>query len=155
MPDVEVPEVVVPSLGIALGGSTGITPETADFWRLAAEGAFAVPTCSACGTNRWPVSHVCYACGSMAWTWQPVAGTGRVFSFTWIDSPTHPNEALDNIAVIELDGTTGEPVRVPGWVVDVSRDELACDMPVQADFETVADGVAVPHWKPVDPHGVR
>jgi uncharacterized OB-fold protein len=141
--------IVVPSLGIALGGSQGISPETSGHWAAAAEGRFTVPTCDDCGVNRWPITHACYACGSRNWSWQTVPGTGVVYTYTWIDTPTHYGADLSdaNIAVIELDGTKGESVRVPGWVVDIDRDTLVCGLPVVAEFETVADGVAVPHWR--------
>jgi uncharacterized OB-fold protein len=140
--------VVVPSLGMALMGAQEVTPDTAGHWEAAATGKFAVPMCGACGTHYWPVTHVCYACGSPEWSWQPVAGTGTVYTFTWIDAPTHPTDELQNVAVIQLDGTNGEPVRVPGWVVGVDKDSLVCDLPVEAEFVPVADGVGVPHWKP-------
>jgi uncharacterized protein len=141
-------DVLVPSLGMALGGSQPVTPVTAGHWQLASEGKFSVPTCGNCGTNYWPVSFACYVCGSLEWTWQPVAGTGRVFTYTWIDAPTHPEAGRDNLAVIELDGTKGEPVRVPGWVEGVDDTSLVCDLEVQAAFKPVADGVAVPYWRP-------
>jgi uncharacterized protein len=140
--------LVVPSLGMALTGAESITPDTAGHWQAAAGGKFTVPTCEQCGTNYWPVTHVCYACGSRQWSWQPVPGTGTVYTFTWIDAPIHPSSELQNVAVIQLDGTKGEPVRVPGWVVGVDKTSLACDLAVEAEFETIAEGVAVPHWKP-------
>lgn len=142
-------DIELPPLGFALYGmQTRVPPETEGHWRAAAEGRFTVPTCDDCGTNRWPLDLVCYACGSNNWSWQTVPGTGTVFTYTWIDNPTHPGGEGDNVAVIELDGTKGDPVRVPGWVVGATYDELACGLPVVADFEIVADGIGVPFWKP-------
>ncbi len=141
-------QVLVPSLGMALMGSQPITPDTEGHWQAAAEGRFTVPTCDQCGTNYWPVTHVCFACGSREWTWQPVAGTGTVYTYTWIDAPTHPTSELQNISVIQLDATTGEPVRVPGWVVGVDKNTLVCELPVRVGFDPIADGVAVPYWQP-------
>jgi uncharacterized OB-fold protein len=143
-----VTDILVPSLGMGLIGNTPITPETAPHWKAAAEGQFAVPTCDDCGTNRWPVTYACYVCGSRNWRWASVPGTGRVFTYTWLDSPTHPTDTLNNIAVIELDGTKGEPVRVPGWVVGVDKSTLVCEMPVRVAFDPVTNEVAVPYWVP-------
>jgi uncharacterized OB-fold protein len=140
--------VAVPSLGLALGGGGTVTPITAEHWRRAAEGVYTVPTCGNCGTNRWPVLTVCYVCGSTEWSWQPVPGTGTVYTYTWTDSPTHPDFGVRNIAVIELDGTKGEPVRVPGWVEGVERDRLQCGLAVKMEVEIVAEGVGVTHWVP-------
>jgi uncharacterized OB-fold protein len=141
-------QVLVPSLGMALQGSVPVTPVTAGHWEAASRRVFTVPTCDDCGTQYWPVVQACYACGSQRWSWKPVPGTGRVYTYTWCDMATHPTAELENLAVIELDGTIGEPVRVPGWVVDVDKSTLACGLPVEADFETIAPGVAVPHWRP-------
>jgi uncharacterized OB-fold protein len=141
-------DIRVPSIGMALMGAQPITPDTAGHWQAAAEGRFTVPTCDHCGTNYWPVTHVCYVCGSREWGWQPVGGTGTVYTYTWIDAPIHPTTRLQNIAVIELDGTKGEPVRVPGWVVGVDKDTLACAIPVEVEFDQVGEGVAVPYWRP-------
>jgi uncharacterized protein len=141
-------DIRVPSVGMALAGAQPISRDTAPHWQAAAEGRFTVPTCDKCGTNYWPVTHVCYVCGSLKWSWQPVAGTGTVYTYTWIDAPIHPSPELQNIAVIELDGTTGEPVRVPGWVVGVDKDSLVCGLPVEAAFDEIANGVAVPYWRP-------
>lgn len=140
-------EVVVPSITMALRGSQGVDVLTAPHWKAAAEGVFNVPRCDGCGYHRWPVTHVCYHCQSPDWSWDAVPGTGRVFTYTWIDQPTHNTEKLENIAVIELDGTAGEPVRVPGWVVDTDKETLSCDLAVVVDFEVVAEGVGVPYWR--------
>ena len=141
-------QIVVPSLGMALTGQQPITPDTEGHWRAAADKVFTVPTCSNCGTNYWPISYVCYVCGSREWSWQRVAGTGTVYTYTWLDAPTHAIAELQNISVIELDDTKGEPVRVPGWVVGVDKDSLVCGMAVEADYEMIAEGLAVPHWRP-------
>jgi uncharacterized OB-fold protein len=137
--------------GYGPGGGGGLTPENEGHWRAAAEGTFTVPTCDDCGTQRWPIGPVCYACHSMRWHWGPVPGTGVVYTYTWIEGAGRPDQPEQNVAVIELDGVTGDLVRVPGWVVDVARGELVCGMPVEATFEIVADGVGVPHWRPRRP----
>jgi hypothetical protein len=142
--------VMVPSLSMSLAGEQPVTGETAPHWTAAAEGRFTVPTCDDCGTNRWPVSYACYVCGSRAWSWQPVPGTGTVYTYTWLDSPTHPTDELDNVSVIELDDTLGEPVRVPGWVVGVDKSTLVCGLPVEMGVDVIAEGVGVPHWVPRD-----
>ena len=142
-------EIEVPSLGMALYGTQSrVTPDTEAHWRAAAQRRYTVPTCDDCGTHRWPLDLVCYACGSRRWSWQQVPGTGTVYTYTWIDSPTHPGNAGDNVVVVELDGTKGEPVRVPGWVLGVGQGELACGMPVEVDFEIINDHIGVPFWKP-------
>jgi hypothetical protein len=141
--------IELPSLGSPLFGATGaVTPETEGHWRLASEGHFSVVACGSCGWHRWPLTYACYHCFSTDWSWAPVPSSGVVYTFTWIEAPTHLGIELTNVVVVELDGTRGEPVRVPGWVVGTDRDSLACGMAVEVDFDPVADGVAVPFWRP-------
>jgi uncharacterized OB-fold protein len=141
LPDIEVPMLGRASYGG--GGRGAITPETEGHWRAAAERVLTVPTCDDCGTQRWPVGPVCWSCHSMRWSWQPAVASGTVYTYTWIE---HTDPAR-NVVVVELDATTGGPVRMPGWVADVERDELECGLHVVADFEVVADGVGVPFWR--------
>jgi uncharacterized OB-fold protein len=148
----ELDDVEVPMLGRAgygPGGRSGITPETEGHWRAAADRVFTLPMCDSCGMPRWPISPVCPSCHSLRWSWQPAPATGSVYTYTWIEQP----EPARNVAVVELDEVRGRTVRVPGWVVDVDRSNLACGLRVQADFEFVADGVGVPFWRPVDDDG--
>ncbi len=141
-------DVKLPSLGMGLMGEAAPDPVGEGHWRAAAEGRFTVPTCEDCGTMYWPVLHACYRCASAAWSWRPVPGTGRVYTYTWCDQPTRPADEIDNVVVVELDGVVGPPVRVPGWVVGVDRESLVCDLPVEVCFEPVAEDIAVPYWRP-------
>jgi uncharacterized OB-fold protein len=52
-----------------------------------------------------------------------------------------------NIAVVELDGTQGEPVRLLTRVVDIDRDDLVVDLPVEVAFDRVDDRVALPVFR--------
>lgn len=122
---------------------------TRPYWEAAGKGQLTVQRCSSCGTDRWPISAACYACHSTEFAWSPVAGTGRVFTFTWADFPPPPDGNDRNITVVELDGTQGDdPVRVMSWVTDIQRDELVCDLPVEVTFLPLDDEVAVPAWRP-------
>ena len=120
-----------------------------EHWLGAGRGELIVHRCRSCGTQFWPPSAACYHFQSMDIEWSPVSGTGRVFAFTWADYPIPADGVERNITVIELEGTTGpDPVRMISWVVDVGRDELACDLPVEVTFLPVDDEVSVPAWRP-------
>jgi uncharacterized OB-fold protein len=126
----------------------GWSDATEPYWKAAGKDELVIQRCDQCGFHRWPMNPVCYHCFSTEWSWAPVDGTGRVFSFTWADFPIPPDGQNRNIAVVELDGTQGAPVRVMSWVVDIPRDDLVCDLPVQVTFLPVDDEVAVPVWRP-------
>jgi hypothetical protein len=78
-----------------------------------------------------------------------VPGTGRVFTYTWADQRASMDSPIYNIAVIELDGTNGDPVRLMTQVRGVDKETLTIDLPVRATFERFDDEVAVPFFEPV------
>jgi len=125
----------------------GWSDATEPYWKSAGKGELVVQVCDNCGYHRWPLNPGCFNCLSTEWSWAPVEGTGKVFSFTWADYPI-PTDGERNIAVVELDGTNGPPVRVMSWVVDVAREALVCDLPVEVTFVPVDDEVSVPVWRP-------
>jgi uncharacterized OB-fold protein len=123
------------------------SPMTEGFWRAAGRGEFTVPKCRTCGIHRWPPVENCYSCHSMEWDWDAVPGRGRVYTYMWADHPVFPDHGVYNMAVIELAATVGEPVRVLSRVLDVAKEELACELPVVVAFEDVGGGLAIPFWR--------
>jgi uncharacterized OB-fold protein len=129
----------------------GWSTATEPFWFAAGRGELVVQRCLTCRTQRWPLLVACYHCRSTEWEWSPVLGTGRVFSYTWADFPVPADGQERNITVVELDGTDGpDSVRMMSWVVDVEREQLQCDLPVEVAFLAVDDEVSVPVWRPRD-----
>jgi uncharacterized OB-fold protein len=127
----------------------GWVPAAEPYWFAAKRRELTLQQCRNCGAHRWPISSACYNCQSPDSTWVPVAGTGRVFSYTWADFPPPPDGKDRNITVVELDQTDGpDPVRMISWVIDVQRDQLQCDLPIEVTFLDVDDEVAVPAWRP-------
>ncbi|MFC4944324.1 Zn-ribbon domain-containing OB-fold protein [Pseudonocardia sp. GCM10023141] len=120
---------------------------TRPYWEAAAEGRLVVQQCSACNTHRWEPVEVCHHCHSQAWTWAGTSGYGEVYTFTWADARAAGVD-LYNLAVVELDDTRGDPIRILSWVVGVGRKSLRCGMPVEVAFAPVAEGIAVPHFRP-------
>lgn len=130
--------------------SPGWNPASVGYWKAAHEGKLAVQRCGNCGNHRWPPSWACYNCQSTEWTWSPLPGTGKVYTYTWADQRAAMDSPIYNVTVIELDGTQGEPVRMITQVVDIERDALVVDLPVEVVFEPFDDEVAVPFFRPAD-----
>jgi uncharacterized protein len=132
-----------------------LEPTTEGYWRAARDGRLVIQRCDDCGTHRHPPTEACYSCQSLRWSWDDVPGTGRVFTYTWVDRPVTPQLAhlgIYNITVVELDGTQGEPVRVLTRVDDVARAELQVGLEVMVGFEPLDDGEsALPIFRPVRP----
>jgi uncharacterized OB-fold protein len=71
-----------------------------------------------------------------------------VFSFVTFHRVYHPAfqaEVPYVVALIALE----EGARLLSNIVGLDPDEVRCDMPVEVVFEDVADGVALPKFKPL------
>lgn len=127
-------------------------PYTEGFWRAAAEGRLVAQRCTACGAHRYPPLPACYRCQSLDWDWQDMQGTGTVFSYFWCNHPVAPSVAelgVYNVAVVEIDGVEGDPVRLTTWVTDVDHDTLKIGLRVRVHFDPAGDGMALPIFKPL------
>lgn len=115
----------------------------AEFYEHAARtGALHLQRCDDCGRWRHPPRIRCAACGSDAWSWQPVAGTGRLFTWTVTHravDPAFAGELPYVVAVVELD----EGPRVVGNVVDVIPADLVLDLPMRVVLDRRSDTVAL------------
>jgi uncharacterized OB-fold protein len=110
--------------------------------RAAATGTLHLQRCDACDTWRHPPRIRCAACGSDAWTWRPVAGTGRIFTWTVTHravDPAFAEELPYAVVVVELD----EGPRVVGNVVGIAVDDLRLDLPVKVRLDRRSDTVAL------------
>lgn len=52
------------------------------FWQHLGEGRIYLQRCDDCSGARYPAAPCCSLCGSESATWQPVAGSGRIVSWT-------------------------------------------------------------------------
>ena len=132
---------------------------TAPFWAGAREGRLLVQHCGACGTPRFPPRLFCGRCRSGRIDWRPSAGRGRIWSWIIAHGPTLPafaDRVPYPVVVVELDDMPG--IRLVGNLVaaagaainSVPADRIAIAMPVSVSFESIADGVLLPMWRPDD-----
>ncbi|MGX7680186.1 Zn-ribbon domain-containing OB-fold protein [Jatrophihabitans sp. DSM 45814] len=140
----------LPGFGWGIGQSDSWSPMTEGYWRAAGEGVLTVQRCDACGVFRWPPNEVCFACHSMEWTWTPVSGQGRVYTYMWADNVPIPGQEVYNMSVIELDGLDGDPVRILSQVVEATRESLQVGKAVSVEFVALGGGLAVPQWRLTD-----
>jgi len=123
-----------------LPGADGLGGE---FYEHAARtGVLHLHRCTACATWRHPPRIRCAACGSDAWAWEPVAGTGRLFTWTVthrVADPAFAEFVPYVIAVVELD----EGPRVVGNIFDLQPADLALDLPMRVVLDHRSDTVAL------------
>ncbi|MPZ25951.1 MAG: hypothetical protein GEV12_05750 [Micromonosporaceae bacterium] len=118
-----------------------------EFFAWHARGQLRLQRCGQC--RRWshPPVLTCPACDSTDLSWQPVSGRGEVFTWTVTHHPFHPRlTAAGPYACVVV--TTEEGPRVLSTVRGVSPEQLTAGLPVQVDFEPVADGPALAVFRP-------
>ena len=92
-----------------------ISQLTKTFWDRLDQGIFVVAQCTACQRPRFPPQGQCPGCGDKETTWQPVNGSGKVYSATVVHAAPAMFAAAAPyvLAVIDLD----EGVRlVTRWI---------------------------------------
>jgi uncharacterized protein len=120
------------------------------FWSGGATGDLMIQRCADC--RRWthPESAGCPTCGG-ALAHEPVAGTGRIFTFTVNHQPFHPDVPPPYvIAIVELDDQP--ELRIATNIVHCDPATLECGTPVQVVFERHGE-VFVPLFEPVGEPG--
>jgi len=118
------------------------------FWRGAAEGRLLVQECADCGARQLHPRPGCRSCGSGELGWLEAEGVGEVYAHTVIRRATeHPwfaDEVPYVVAMVEL------PEGPSLWttVVDCPPEAVEIGMPVEVTFEAVAEGIALPLFRP-------
>lgn len=126
-----------------------VDPWTAPFWEAARRRELVVCRCAACGERRMPPGPFCARCQSQAVGWEPLPGTGRVYTYTVIRRAAvaaHAGHVPYAPAVIELDGAPG--IRCISAVVDCDDALLAVGLPVRVVWHALADGHLTPYFTP-------
>jgi hypothetical protein len=119
----------------------------APFWEAARRHQLVVQRCADCGALRFPAREVCSRCLSRAATWQPVAGTGRIFSVAVFHQANHPAFAAEvpyAVVTVQLD----EGVRMLSGVAGIPARDVAVDMPVEVVFDDVSPEISLPRFRP-------
>jgi len=119
--------------------------DTGGFFEAARRHELAIRICDGCGAVLHMPRAYCHTCGSWAGHWQPVAGRGRVYSWTTVEHQVHPAFPVPyTIVLIQLDDVRARLVgHLPG------APELVEGQPMEVWFETLDDGVVLPQWRTV------
>jgi uncharacterized OB-fold protein len=122
-------------------------PLVAEFWGHCNRGELRFQRCGACGAWRHLPRFACASCGSADWSWQASSGRGRIHSWTITHQPLlrgFPEPVPYAVIVVHMD----EGVRVVSGLRGLDPARLALDLPVEVTFETVADGIQLPFFRP-------
>jgi uncharacterized OB-fold protein len=130
-----------------------VAPINEGMWRAAAAGRLDVQRCLMCRAHRYPPTDGCYRCGSLDWEWSTLPGTAVIYSYIWVpDRSRSGQENLYNVAVVTLDGTEGDPVRMLTNVVDAWKaGDLSVGQAVELAGVEFAPGLALPCFRRLAP----
>ena len=126
-------------------------PLSEEFWREAASHVLAVQRCSACGWYAHPPDVICVNCLSRerSFRFEPVSGRGRIRSWTVMHDAFLPGFRPDVpyvVVDVELEEQAG--LRMIGQLVEAGADGPSLDAPVEVVFDDVAEGMAIPQFRP-------
>jgi len=122
---------------------------TQPFWDAAKREELVAPKCGNCGTFRMPPTRFCANCLSEELVYEPIPGTGTVFTFIVVRHPLNPR-AADYVpfmpAAIDADGAPG--IRFISNVVDCEPEDVKIGMRVKVVWNHVNDALTLPFWAP-------
>jgi hypothetical protein len=116
----------------------------APLWESIAAGAMQLQKCSNCAALRYPPGPTCPKCLSTDYTWTPIAGTGRILSWTTFHRqylPAYP--APHTVVAVQL---TEGPIMI-GHVAAEQVERLAVDAPVKMIYVDHADGYRIQRFE--------
>ncbi|CAN7632086.1 OB-fold domain-containing protein [Phenylobacterium sp. LjRoot219] len=120
---------------------------SAAFWAAAARHVLTLAKCSRCGEMTLPSDVSCPHCLSTdpQFTFEPVSGHGRIRTWTVIRQSFLRGFAdLVPFVLVDVELKDQPQVRIVARLLAPADAPLAVGMPVQAAFEDLAPGVAVP-----------
>ena len=118
--------------------------DTAGFFAAAREGQLVVRVCGVCGELLHLPRAYCHRCGHWSEQWKPVGGGGRLVSWTTVEHQVHPAFPVPyTVVLVELDDEPG--ARLVGCLPGAP--ELVAGQPMEAFFEPLDEGVALPQWQ--------
>jgi len=118
-----------------------ITPLHEPFWAALKEHRVVLQRCSACGQFRFVPCEIC-PCGSAASSWEPIAGTGEVYTYTVVHrapTPAYQADAPYVIAHVTMD----EGPRMISTIVDCEPGAVQIGMPVEIVFDDVTEDLTL------------
>jgi uncharacterized OB-fold protein len=118
------------------------------FWAATADGRLAICRCSGCRIWLQPPLERCRRCGGPT-TFEPVAGTGTVYSFIVQRQPVAAGyaEVPYVVALVDLDEQAG--LRLPARLVGIDPEAVRVDMRVRAEIVDLPGGdYRVPVFSP-------
>lgn len=141
------------------------------YYEAAGRHQLVLQRCGSCGLLRGLIGAACPFCSASEWMWEPVSGTGTIYSYQIVTQPIHPT--FDDwvpypIVLVELDEQRAMPWRdgIEGETVSLRKtanlvraedptrpeheDNVAIGMRVVACFVDLDERFALPQFQLAD-----
>ena len=108
---------------------------TEPYWQACNEERLVMQRCDSCNKFRWHPAPLCTHCGADGFSWQPLSGRGKIFTWTVVTHPVHPAafEKVPYVVVeVELDEQAG--LRMLSNLVDADDDDITFDAEVMVEY---------------------
>ena len=119
--------------------------DTGPFFQAAREGRLVYRHCRACARGFQVPGQYCRHCGSADTEWRDAKGTGTLYTWTTVKHAVHPGYAVPyTVVVVAVDDAPD--VRLVGHLP--GEPPLTAGQAMQVWFQTLAEGVVLPNWRP-------
>jgi uncharacterized OB-fold protein len=123
------------------------TNDARGYWDGCRSEKLLVQRCQACGQVQFYPRSICTTCGSQELELIESSGRGVVFTFSVCHRPATPAYA-DRLPYVVALVDIEEGVRLMTNILDCDVDQVRIGMNVEVCFETLADDVVVPQFRP-------
>lgn len=129
-----------------------VTPLAEPFWEATRRQELVAQRCDSCDRFVWYPREACPGCLGSDLSWEPLAGTGTIYSFNVMHKPGNPmmgDEVPYVIALVDLDEGIRMTTNIVGTdVVGPSDGSLRCDQRVRVDWSVeLSDGRRLPVFR--------
>jgi uncharacterized OB-fold protein len=122
------------------------TPLHEPFWSALRQHRVDLQRCDRCRRFRFIPTEAC-SCGSAEYTWEPIAGTGEVYTYTVVHRAPTPAYQAD-VPYVIAHVTMDEGPRMISNLVDCNPASVAIGMPVEVVFDDVTPEVTLYRFRP-------
>lgn len=124
------------------------TPWSKPFWEGCKRHEFLIQKCKDCGKYIFYPKLFCSYCLSPNLEWVKASGKGKVYTYSIVHSYP-PTEFAGDVPYIVGVIVLEEGVRLMSNIVEVSPEDVKCDMEVEVVFDDVTEEITLPKFKPI------
>lgn len=119
------------------------------YWAACNEERLVMQRCRACQRFRWHPAPLCLDCQSTDYVWAPLAGRGRITTWTVITHPVHPAAvARVPYVVVEVELAEQAGLRMLSNLTDIAHADIRMDAEVVVHFVQHPSGQKLPVFRP-------